>query len=89
MSAILYFVYMAITIYAWMIVIRALMSWFPLRYGSFASRIYNVLYELTEPYLALFRRLLPTARVGGVGIDFSSLLALVVLFVLLSVVARL
>jgi hypothetical protein len=43
---------------------------------------------VTEPYLRLFRRLLPTARIGSVGLDLSALVGLVVLFVAMQVLAR-
>ncbi len=88
MSPLVYLLYLAVTVYAWMIVGRALLSWFPLRPGGVAARIYGVLFEVTEPYLALFRRILPVGRFGGVGIDFSAILAIIVLFVALQVLAR-
>jgi len=56
--------YLIVSIYGWMIVARALLSWLHLRPGSFASRIYDGLFRLTEPYLALFRHLLPARRVA-------------------------
>ena len=44
---------------------------------------------MTEPYLGLFRRVIPVVRLGGSGIDFSSVVALIVLFVVLQLLARL
>jgi YggT family protein len=89
MNPLVYLLYLAVTIYAWMIVARALLSWFQLRPGGVAWRIYGVLHEVTEPYLSLFRRILPVGRLGGVGIDFSAIVAIVVLFLLLQVIQRL
>ena len=43
---------------------RILLSWVPLRSGTFAYRLYSILYDATEPYLRLFRRYLPTIRFG-------------------------
>ena len=57
-------VYFALTIYSWMIVARALLSWLHLRPGSALTHIDRVLYQATEPYVALFRRRLPMARLA-------------------------
>jgi len=48
-----------------------------------------VLCQVTEPYVAFFRRHLPIARLGAVGIDLSSVAALVVLIVAMQLIARL
>jgi uncharacterized protein YggT (Ycf19 family) len=53
------------------------------------ARVNRVLVDLTEPYVGLFRRLLPVTRIGGVGIDWSSLVALLVLLIALQVLGRL
>jgi YggT family protein len=89
MSGFVYLIYLAVTIYAWLIVARAVMSWMQLSPGSFAYRIQAVLVEVTEPYLGLFRRVVPVVRIGGSGIDLSAAVALIVLFVLLQVIVRL
>jgi YggT family protein len=89
MSGFVYVIYLAITIYAWLIVARALMSWLHPRPGTATYRINAVLVDVTEPYLGPFRRLIPVARFGGTGIDFSAVVALIVLFVVLQVLVRL
>jgi uncharacterized protein YggT (Ycf19 family) len=89
MNAFVNLVYLAVMVYAWLIVGRALLSWMQLRRGGVLYRIYGVLYDVTEPYLSLFRRFIPVARSGGMGIDLSSLAALLVLFIVLQVLARL
>jgi YggT family protein len=89
MSGFVYLIYLAITVYAWLIVARALMSWLQLRRGSVAYRVYAVLVDVTEPYLGVFRRLIPVARIGGTGVDFSSAVALIVLFIVLQLLVRL
>ncbi len=88
MSPIVYFIYLVLTIYAWLIVARALLSWFPLRSGTALYRIYGAIYDVTEPYLSHFRRFLPMPRAGNVGIDLSAVIALVVLFVAIRLLAR-
>jgi YggT family protein len=89
MNNVVYGVYLAIMIYGWLIVSRALLTWFPIRRGTVIWQVQEVIFRLTEPYLAFFRRLLPPGRLGSVGIDWSFLVGLVVLFVVLQVVGRL
>ena len=44
--------------------------------------------DVTEPYLGLFRRIIPPIGAGGMGIDFSPIVALIVLRVVASVVVN-
>jgi YggT family protein len=63
-------------IYMWIIIIRALISWVsPDPYNP----IVRFLYRVTEPVLRPVRRVLP---VGGIGIDFSPLIVILVIYVL-------
>ena len=89
MNGFVYVIYFAITIYAWLIVARAVMSWLQLRPGTAVYRVNAVLVDVTEPYLGLFRRVIPVARIGGTGVDFSAVVALLVLFIVLQVLVRL
>ncbi len=74
----------------WLAIIgRILLSWVPLRSGTFAYRVYSILYDATEPYLRLFRRYLPTIRFGNAALDLSPLVGLVVLVVVNQIVVRL
>jgi YggT family protein len=70
------------TVLSLAIFVRALMSWFMPAGGSGLSR---VLMDVTEPVLAPIRRVLPP--VGG--IDFSPLLAIVLVQVVSQVLASL
>lgn len=58
-------------IYFYAILISAVMSWVPMPHGY--NPAVKMLYELTEPLLSLFRRLLPPMG----GIDLSPLMVLV------------
>jgi YggT family protein len=82
-------VYLVVMLYAWLIVARAILSWVRPTPGTTFHRVNRVLVDLTEPYVGLFRRLLPVTRIGGVGIDWSSLVALLVLLIILQVLGRL
>lgn len=67
---------------------RILLSWVPLRSGTFAYRLYSILYDATEPYLRLFRRYLPTVRFGNAALDLSPLVGLVVLLIVREIVVN-
>ncbi len=60
----------ALGIYLWIIIIRALLSWVnPDPYNV----IVQFLYSITEPVMAKVRQLLP---MSGVGIDFSPIIVI-------------
>jgi uncharacterized protein YggT (Ycf19 family) len=66
--------------YGTLIFIYVLMSWFPMR--GVLYDIYRALGTIVEPYLAIFRNLIPT--VGA--FDFSPLVAYFVLQIVLNYV---
>ncbi|HWD96783.1 MAG TPA: YggT family protein [Acidimicrobiales bacterium] len=67
-----------ITIYIWILIIAALLSWFPTQnsQGGLAATK-RVLARLTEPVLRPLRAILPRPSFGGVGIDLSVLIAVI------------
>ena len=89
MVSFLYVVYLVAMVYAWLIVARAVLSWFRLRPGGLPARLSRVVSRLTEPYLRLFRRAIPAARIGSVGIDLSAMVGLIVLFIAIDMLVRL
>jgi len=70
-----------IELYILLIVARAILSWFPLRSGTATYRVYSWVYDVTEPYLQLFRRVLPPVRMGNAALDLSPIVGFVVLIV--------
>ena len=44
------------------------------------SRIERFLYDIVNPYLAIFRRVLPSVSLGGLGLDLSPIIGIFVLF---------
>ena len=62
-----------ISVYIWIIVIRALVSWFN---PDPHSRLVRLIVDLTEPVLKPVRSLLPHMR----GIDLSPLIVLIILY---------
>ncbi len=76
------FVRVLFTVYLICIIAYIIASWFPLPYNVWLNRVQRFLYDVVDPYLRVFRRFVPFARVGGLGIDLSPILAIVVLLVL-------
>lgn len=87
MSALVSILSLAIWAFSWLIVARALLSWLPLRSGTVSYRAYSFLYDVTEPYLQLFRRLLKPLRAGATAIDLSPFIGLAVLYFALRLLA--
>ena len=76
----IYVVSRLLDFYSLLIFLYVILSWFPVSRGGVITDIYRVLASVCEPYIGIFRRIVPLA--GG-GIDFSPLIALLVLRYLL------
>ena len=72
------FVHVFIYVYILVIFVYVLTSWIPLPYSPAVSRVQRFLYDVCNPYLRLFRRVLPPLG----PLDLSPVLAVVVLFAL-------
>ena len=83
------FVTVLFYVYLLCIIAYILTSWVPLPYNVWLNRVQRFLYDVVDPYLRLFRRLLPQLSVAGLGLDLSPLMAILVLSVLYQVVERL
>ncbi|MGA7834629.1 MAG: YggT family protein [Acidimicrobiales bacterium] len=72
-----------ITLYIWILIVTALLSWFPARnsQGGLAATK-RVLARVTEPVLRPLRAIMPRPSFGGVGIDLSVLVAVILLEVI-------
>ncbi|MBC7104630.1 MAG: YggT family protein [Firmicutes bacterium] len=71
----------AFYVYNWLILIRVILSWF--RHNPYHPVI-RFVYEITEPVLGLFRRIIPPVGV----IDLSPLVALLVIEAVRAVIVR-
>jgi YggT family protein len=49
----------------------------------------EIVYQATDPPMKLFRRFIPPLRLGGVSIDVSVIVLLIVIYILRSVVSSL
>jgi len=67
-------IHIVLNLYMWIIIARAVISWVnPDPY----NQIVQFLYRVTEPVLALVRRLLPFR---GMGIDFSPVVVILAIY---------
>jgi YggT family protein len=78
------FVNVFITVYTLVIFGYILTSWLRLPYSPWLNRIQRFLYDVSEPYLRLFRRILPPLG----PLDLSPMIGIVVLLLLGQVVNR-
>lgn len=62
--------------YSLIIFVYVMMSWLPVSNGGILSDIYNVLGKICDPYLNLFKKLIPP--IGGM-VDITPIIALLVL----------
>jgi YggT family protein len=69
------------------IILQLLQSLADLRIPDPLRPALNFVYDVCEPFLRLFRGLLPAVRMGGMGLDLSPLIAFLVLFVVERIVA--
>lgn len=61
-------------IYLIILIIRMVLSWFPIAPGSPMEMVASVLYALTEPVLGPLRRAIPPVRMGAMALDLSPLI---------------
>jgi YggT family protein len=73
------FVYVLYLVYLICIIAYIITSWIPLPYNVTLNRIQRFLYDVVDPYLRLFRRFIPQLRLGGLGLDLSPIIAILVL----------
>jgi YggT family protein len=74
-------------VYLILIFARILLSWIPrMPYNPILSSVVNFIHEVTDPYLNLFRRILPPVGGGGFALDLSPMIATFVLIIVWQVV---
>jgi len=77
LGAIARILHIVLTVYMWIIIIRAVLSWFnvPSLYP-----LVVILYRLTEPALRPLRRIIPPHKLGG--IDITPIIAILIIIFL-------
>jgi YggT family protein len=77
-------------VYIILILVRVLISWIPrMPYNRALRTVLDFVTETTDPYLNLFRRIIPPIGGGGLGLDLSPMIGIIVLFVLRGLVVAL
>lgn len=56
------------------------------RPGGGVAIALETIYTVTDPPVRLLRRVIPTVRIGGVGLDLSIMVLLLVVFILMQLV---
>ncbi|MBE0465646.1 MAG: YggT family protein [Candidatus Desulforudis sp.] len=82
MSLVVDVVAVAFTVYSWLIIGRIILSW--VRHNPYNPAV-RFIYDLTDPYLNIFRRVIPPIGM----IDISPIAALLVLQLLRGVIMQL
>jgi YggT family protein len=71
-----------VLVYLVLIFIRIIMTWIPrIPYYRALDASLTFVKDVTDPYLNLFRRILPPVRIGGGGLDLSPMIGTFVLLI--------
>jgi YggT family protein len=74
-----------IQVYALVVIARVILEYVPISYDHPVARVRSVFRAVTDPLLIPIRSVLPTVRMGGVGIDLSPLVLIIGLNVLVAI----
>ncbi len=84
-SSLARFVQVFIFVYTLLLLAYIISSWIRLPYSPWLNRVQRFLYDVCDPYLRIFRRFIPPLG----PLDLSPMVAIIVLFVLSSVLTSL
>ena len=94
MSVVGQVLYIALTCFLVVLIFRLVMdyvfqfarSWQP---GKAMVVVLEATYTVTDPPLKLLRRVIPPLRLGGVALDLSFFVLMIIVYILISIVSRL
>ena len=66
-----------IDFYELLILAECILSWFPV--GGIVGDIYQALQRIVDPFVDIFRRLIPSVGGSGMRLDFSPMIAIIAL----------
>jgi YggT family protein len=79
-----------VLVYLVLIFVRIILSWIPrIPYNRFLNGVLKFVTGVTDPYLNLFRRILPAVRIGPGALDLSPIVATFVLIIVGTIVENL
>ncbi|MBB4922836.1 YggT family protein [Kitasatospora kifunensis] len=86
--------YYALTVFLVILLFRLVMDWVfqfarSWRPGKAMVVVLEATYTVTDPPLKLLRRFIPPLRLGGVALDLSFFVLMIIVYVLISLVQRL
>ena len=71
-----------ILVYLILIFVRIILTWIPrIPYNPALNAVIKFVTDVTDPYLNLFRRILPPVRMGPAALDLSPIIATFVLII--------
>src|SRR5918994_3638522 len=77
-------------VYLVLIFIRVLLSWIPrIPYNPYLRAVVGFIHQVTDPYLNIFRRVIPPVGGRGFALDLSPIIGVVVLLIAQTVVVNL
>jgi YggT family protein len=77
-----------VLVYLVLIFIRIIMSWIPrIPYNRVLAAVLTFVSDVTDPYLNLFRRVIPPLRMGPGALDLSPIVATFVLLIVGGIVS--
>ena len=79
------FVWVFATVYTLVIFVYVLSSWVRLPYSPWLNRIQRFLYDVCDPYLRIWRRILPTFG----PLDLSPVVGVAFLYIISNILSRL
>ncbi len=78
------------TVYIALIIVRIVLSWIPrMPYNPVLRAVVGFVQDVTDPYLNLFRRILPAVRLGPAALDLSPIVGIFVLMIVRGIVVAL
>ncbi len=84
------FVDTLVIVYVVLIFIYIIVSWVPrVPYNRYLSAFLKFVEDVVSPYLNIWRRILPTPRLGGMGVDLSPMVGTIVLLIVGGIVSNL
>jgi YggT family protein len=76
------YVYTLFLVYFVLIFIRVVLSWVPrMPYNRVLNAFVTFVHDTTDPYLNVFRRIIPPVRMGPGALDLSPIIAIFVLWI--------
>ena len=58
-------------VYALVLIVRVVLSWFPISPNGLGATVAGFIYLVTDPVLIPLRRVIPALRIGSVGLDLA------------------